>query len=353
MRALVISGGGSKGAFAVGALKYLMNERGLDWDVLAGTSTGALIVPMIAAKGKEALATLETEYTTVKTGDILDGEPVLRVIAGKPSLYGSGPLRKRIEAHITRELFETLKNSKKRMAVTSVDLRDGKLVYYQTGLTAIPSNDVVVQVDKLDQLVNAIHASASIPMAMPPVPNWRPGAGDDGYVDGGVREYVPIEIAIDAGADEICCIVLAPPLDKRGTYDKHFGSVVDVAQRAVDLLSEEVGASDIKLSQLYTDANVYINAVVGKLRAAGVKDDVIVPAFQNSGVKNPFASKRAVSLRIIRPQKPLRGDTLRFSPDDMRANLEYGYQCAKEQWDASKQVQVHALIAGDQPAPVV
>ncbi|HET7228960.1 MAG TPA: patatin-like phospholipase family protein [Longimicrobium sp.] len=352
MRALVISGGGSKGAFAVGALKYLMNERGLDFEILAGTSTGALITPMIAAKGKDALPTLEKEYTTVTTGDILDGTPALRVISGKPSLYGSGPLRKRIQQHITPEVFNTLKASRKRLAVTSVDLRDGKLVYYQTG-PAITTEELMVPVENTEQLVNAIYASASIPFAMPPVVNSRPGARDDGYVDGGVREYVPIEIAIDAGADEICCIILAPPFDKRATYDKRFGNVMDVAQRAVDLLSEEVGASDVKLSQLYTDANVYINAVVRKLRDAGVKDDVIVPAFQNPGVKNPFAGKRAVSLRIIRPQRPLLGDTLKFSPEDMKANLEYGYQCAKEQWDASKQVQVHALISGDALAPVV
>lgn len=339
MRALVISGGGSKGAFAVGALKYLMLERGLDFEVLAGTSTGALIVPMIAAQGKAALATLETEYTTVTTGDILDGSPALRVLGGKPSLYGTEPLHKRIAKSVTPQVFQALKASTRRMAVTSVDLRDGKLVYYQTGPTPIASDDVVVQVTSHEQLVQAIYASCSIPMAMPPVANSRPGAADDGYVDGGVREYVPIEIAIDAGADEIACIILAPPMDKRGTYDKRFGSVVDVAQRAVDLLSEEVGASDVKLSQLYTNASVYINAVVAKLRAAGVKDDVIVPAFQSAGVKNPFAGKRAVSLRIIRPQKPLRGDTLKFSPDDMKANLAYGFECAKAQWDASAQVQ--------------
>ncbi|HSU17139.1 patatin-like phospholipase family protein [Longimicrobium sp.] len=335
MRALVISGGGSKGAFAVGALKYLMLEKGLDFDILAGTSTGALIAPMIAAQGKAALAALETEYTTVTTKDILDGELAIRVLEGKPSFHGSKPLRKRIEAHVTQQVFDALRASKKRMAVTSVDLHDGKLVYYQTGPTPIPSDDVVVQVQTLEQLVNAIHASASIPVYMPPVPNSRPGAPADPYVDGGVREYVPIEIAIDAGADEICCIILAPQLEKRATFEKPKPNVVDVLQRSIDLLSEEVGASDVKLSQLYTSANVWINAVVGKLRAAGVKDDVIVPAFQNAGVKNPFAGKRAVSLRIIRPQKPLRGETLKFSPDDMKANLEYGFQCAKEQWDAS------------------
>jgi NTE family protein len=345
MRALVISGGGSKGAFAVGALKYLMLERGVDFEVLSGTSTGALIVPMVAAGGKAALATLETEYTTVTTHDILDGEPAIRLVEGKPSLHGSGPLRKRIEQHVTQAVFDTLRSSKKRVAVTATDLRDGKLVYYQTGQTPIPSDDVVVQVQSHEQLVNAIYSSASFPVFMPPVVNSRPGAPDDGYVDGGVREYAPIEIAIDAGADEIVCIILAPPLEKRATYDKRFGNVLDVAQRVIDLLSEEVGASDVKLSQLYTEANVYVNAVVGKLRKAGVKDDVLTDAFLNPGVKNPFAGKRAVSLRIIRPQRPLLGETLKFTPADMKANLEYGFQCAKEQWDASKQqIPVPALF---------
>jgi predicted acylesterase/phospholipase RssA len=344
MRALVISGGGSKGAFAVGALKYLMLEKGLDFDVLAGTSTGALIVPMIAAAGKAALATLETEYTTVTTNDILDGLPVERVIAGKPSLHGSGPLRKRIEARVTQAVFDTLHASKKRMAVTAVDLHDGKLVYYQTGVMPIVSDDVVVQVQSRDQLVNAIHSSASFPVFMPPVTNSRPGSPADTYVDGGVREYVPIEIAIEAGADEITCIILSPPLEKRATFDKASPNVLDVAQRVIDLLSEEVGSGDVKLSQLYTDANVYINAVVARLREAGVKDEVIVPAFQHAGVKNPFDGKRAVSLRIIRPMQPLKGETLKFTPADMKANLDYGFQCAKEQWDATRQVPVPALV---------
>ncbi|MBV9110049.1 MAG: patatin-like phospholipase family protein [Gemmatimonadetes bacterium] len=350
MRALVISGGGSKGAFAVGALKYLMLENGLDFDVLAGTSTGALIVPMIAALGKAALSTLETEYTTVTTADILDGSPVERVIDGKPSLHGSGPLRKRIEARVTQAVFDALHTSKKRVALTAVDLHDGKLVYFQTGLMPIASNDPVVQVQSRDQLVNAIHSSASFPVFMPPVANSRPGAPADTYVDGGVREYVPIEITIDAGVDEIACIILAPPRDKQATFDDPSPNVLDVAQRVIDLLSEEVGSSDVKLSQLYTDANVYINAVVARLRAAGVKDDVIVPAFQSAGVRNPFAGKRAVSLRIIRPQQPLKGDTLTFTPADMKANLDYGFQCAKEQWDAGRQVQVPALAG--QPSPV-
>jgi len=332
-RALVISGGGSKGAFAVGALKYLMLEKGLEFDVLAGTSTGALITPMVAAKGKDALPILETEYTTVTTGDILDGSPVLRVLLGKPSLYGTGPLKKRIEKHITPELYRTLAASARRLGVTTVDLRDGKLVYYQTGTPLVPNDDTVVQVTSHEQLVNAIYSSASIPFSMPPVENSRPDRPDDGYVDGGVREYVPIEFAIDAGVEEICCIILAPPLDKRPLYEKHFGGVFDVAQRAVDLLTEEVGASDLKLSRLYNQACIYFGAVQKKLLAEGVKPEVIESAFGDSGAKNPFAGKRTVRLCVIRPERPLKGETLKFTPEDMKANLAYGFECASKQWD--------------------
>ncbi|HUR31134.1 MAG TPA: patatin-like phospholipase family protein, partial [Saprospiraceae bacterium] len=47
MKALVISGGGSKGAWAGGLVEYLSRERGMEWDVLIGSSTGSLLVPCI------------------------------------------------------------------------------------------------------------------------------------------------------------------------------------------------------------------------------------------------------------------------------------------------------------------
>ncbi|HSM62892.1 MAG TPA: patatin-like phospholipase family protein, partial [Gillisia sp.] len=48
MRALVISGGGSKGAFAGGVAQYLMEEEGKKYDLFLGTSTGSLLIPHLA-----------------------------------------------------------------------------------------------------------------------------------------------------------------------------------------------------------------------------------------------------------------------------------------------------------------
>jgi predicted acylesterase/phospholipase RssA len=62
MKALVISGGGSKGSFGGGVAQYLIEEQGRDYDLLIGTSTGSLLVPFLAVK---KLDKLKEAYTTV------------------------------------------------------------------------------------------------------------------------------------------------------------------------------------------------------------------------------------------------------------------------------------------------
>ena len=46
--ALVISGGGSKGAFAGGVAQYLIEETKHHYDLFLGTSTGSLLVSHLA-----------------------------------------------------------------------------------------------------------------------------------------------------------------------------------------------------------------------------------------------------------------------------------------------------------------
>ena len=48
-KALVISGGGSKGAFAGGLAQYLIEEEQRVYDLFLGTSTGSLLVSHLAS----------------------------------------------------------------------------------------------------------------------------------------------------------------------------------------------------------------------------------------------------------------------------------------------------------------
>ena len=40
--ALILSGGGAKGAFQCGAEKYAREAKGYSWDIIAGVSAGAV-----------------------------------------------------------------------------------------------------------------------------------------------------------------------------------------------------------------------------------------------------------------------------------------------------------------------
>src|SRR5664279_378837 len=74
MKALVISGGGAKGAWAGGLIEYLSREKGMDWDILVGSSTGSLLVPCIAIK---AWDDIKRAYTTSRQSDIFSNCPFI------------------------------------------------------------------------------------------------------------------------------------------------------------------------------------------------------------------------------------------------------------------------------------
>lgn len=75
MRALVISGGGSKGAFAGGVAQYLMEGLGRDYDLFLGTSTGSLLVPHLAVHD---IGKLYNIFTNVQQHDIFSISPFVQ-----------------------------------------------------------------------------------------------------------------------------------------------------------------------------------------------------------------------------------------------------------------------------------
>ncbi|HEX8694558.1 MAG TPA: patatin-like phospholipase family protein [Longimicrobium sp.] len=339
-RALVISGGGSRGSFAVGALGHLMEKAGLDFHLFVGTSTGALIVPPLAARGKAGLAQLREEYTTVHTRDIVRERLSNPLKLSLISWYYTDPLAERIRNGVGEGDFRTIDGSARPVFLTTVNLQTGRLVYFQAGQAQPPvtiDDGDVVRVTSLQQLHRAMLASSSIPVLMPPVrvPGPQP---DDPFVDGGVREYAPIKIAIEAGADEIICIVLAPPPKQAPPRPMKLDTVIPILKRTVDLLSNEVGENDIRLSKLFTDILLYRAEVGARIKEkCGLSDAEVaalldVPRFRRVFRNAEGEERRAVRLCVIRPEAPLQGDTLRFDPKEMTANLAYGEKCAAAQY---------------------
>lgn len=331
--ALVVSGGGSKGAFAVGAVKYLLQERGLDFDILAGTSTGALVTTLVAADGADSVPILEGEYTSAGPGTIIEERDPPAAILRASSLYTARGLQQRIRTLITEERFRRLRDSGRTLILATVELESGRLIYWYTGPGALrTAHGEARRITTHGTLMRALLASASIPVAMPPVT-----IDGRSYMDGGIREYAPIEATLDAGATDIHVVMLAPEPGTKPPAAPPFDRILEIGRRSLELLMEEAGENDLRAARVFTDARRYLDDLAGALRSDhGWTQDQVDALFRSVGT--PLLGRRAASLRVIRPAALLDGDTLEFDPEIMRRNLRLGFDRAREDWTTGRPI---------------
>lgn len=181
--ALVISGGGSKGAFAVGILKSLFKTAShLHFDHIIGTSTGSLIAPF-AAVGD--VTTLEKLYTSVSTEDIITKFDIGNRFLFNNSLFGVEPLARLIEQNYTNEFYKKLNGTGSFIYLTTTCLQTGETTYF-TNDPKLPFPGMAY-LENGDMFRRAVLASTCQPVLMPPIeikPGSRPFRQ---YVDGGSK----------------------------------------------------------------------------------------------------------------------------------------------------------------------
>jgi NTE family protein len=330
-RALVISGGGSKGAFAVGALKRLKQEyANLDFDAYVGTSTGSLIIPL-AAVGE--LNLLETIYTTQTEGSIVKK---LRIgdRLNADGIFDANPLWNLINQHFTDAKYNQIQTLGKKLYINCVCLQTEELVVFTNDVN-FKSNDnyQVTQIENANHFRRAVMASACQPVFMPsiqvnkdisnhPQKNFQ-------FVDGGVRQYAGIEMAIDAGAKEIFTILLSSS-ENSAVENKQFGNLFDILQKTIATFTSDVGKNDLIIPNQFNEALKYIEAVKNKMVREGISRDDVNRYFFIRGRENPYEDKIPLKLFTIRPNSPLGGGPggLSFDPTEMKAMITKGKNAA-------------------------
>ena len=324
-RALVISGGGSKGAFAIGVLKELFaTYPRLDFEIFVGTSAGSLVVSLAFLKKMD---TLERIYTTISNRDLfIEGNIVDRL--GETSLFDVTPAWKMIENNYPDSNYDLLLASGKKVFLTTVCLQTNELNVFTNDASSIHSSGYkVVQTINANHFRRAMLASSCEPVFMPPIQIGRnvPGAAnpDYQYVDGGVIEYVGVQMAIDAGATEIFCILLSP--DNAAKVKPQFSNLISILGETVDILTGEVGKNDLTITDQYAAALRYIAGVKAQMLAAGVTKAEIDQYF-TLAQPNIFQNKEAIKIFKIRPQDFLGGGPggLTFNPNEMKGMMAKG-----------------------------
>jgi len=207
MKALVISGGGSKGAFAGGVAQYLIQDLKHDYDLYLGTSTGSLLVPHLSL-GK--VDKVKEMYTSVNQSSIFSncpfiikkkfGEDIIEInhwnvlknfLKGSNTFGESKNLKKLISQEFTQLEFETLKTSNKEIIITVSNLSLNTVEYKSI-------NDC-----SYEDFCEWIWISCNY---IPFMSLVRKNGCD--YADGGFASMIPIEEAIRRGATHVDAIIL-------------------------------------------------------------------------------------------------------------------------------------------------
>ena len=331
-RALVISGGGSKGAFAVGVIKKLMsNFPNLSFDRYVGTSTGSLIIPL-AAMG--AFDLLEELYSTQKTENIIK-KSNLGDRLNQHSIFDATPLWKLIEQYYNDDNWKILQESGKKIYLTSTCLQTSELVIFTNDKQAATSSSYEVrQLVNADHFRKAVMASACQPVFMPPIKVNKDVPGDSHpnyqFVDGGVREYAGVEMAIDNGATEVFTILLST--GEKVIFDTEFKTIFPIMQQTIDIFMEDVGKNDLIIPSQYNEALLYIEAVKAKMKRAGVAEATVNEYFKIRGKENPYEDKVPIKFFTFRPKEPLGGGPggLTFDPTEMKKMIATGQRVTNE-----------------------
>ncbi|MFN8497837.1 MAG: patatin-like phospholipase family protein [Anaerolineae bacterium] len=239
MIAFVLSGGGSRGALEVGALRALF-EAGIAPEMLVGSSVGALNATGIAAEPTLAgVKRLEQAWLLARSSDIFPGNwatEAWRFVTRQDSLYPSDGLRKFAAESLPPGVTTYGDIRRVKLYVTAANLNTASLYVYGDDPSA--------------KLVDAAVTSAALPPVFPPV-----RYNGYQYVDGGVVANVPITVAIDKGATEIYALNLGytdePEPDVRGVVSVVLQTIsVLLYQQLLDDLQDVARRPDIKLHQI-------------------------------------------------------------------------------------------------------
>lgn len=237
-RGLVISGGGSKGAYGGGVIECLATQNNIKWDGIYGCSTGSLLAMLVSV---DRIDELKHIYTSLSHKDIFSVNPfnkygkidklnaLCRIVQGKTSLGETENLYRLIKEYFPNEYFEESKSKKLKIAVSN----------YTTGKVEFIYN----RKSEYEDFIKSIYASASVPIFSDLVK-----IGNCFYADGGVIENVPIQTAINDGLKEIDVIINR--VEKRPLEDKKLSNMWDVFNRTVELMEREISDSDISIGSL-------------------------------------------------------------------------------------------------------
>jgi len=191
---LVLGGGGARGFAHIGVLKSL-EKRGLEPVAIAGCSMGGLVGALIAA-GYDHQGILDI-VAEIKPWKLLDVGKMGSLIGGSGMAHQMG-----------KYLPDTFEELKVPLAVTAVDLQEGKLAVFTEG-----------------PLQPALRGTSSIPGIISPEQH-----GDRYLIDGGLLNNLPVDVIRSLTNAPVLAVDVAAPANRHVPLDE------SLMERAKDII---------------------------------------------------------------------------------------------------------------------
>lgn len=247
MRALVISGGGSKGAFAGGVAQYLIENDKQEYDIFMGTSTGSLLISHLASNKINAI---KQAFTHVTQASIFSNNPfvikqkgkivktkinhfnvIKNFIRGKKTFGESLNLRQLLSKEISPSLFESIKTTSSEVVVCVSNLTLNKIEFKS------------ISDCSYDDFIDWIWISCNyLPFMSLVVKNRYE------YADGGFGCIIAIEEAIKRGATHVDAIVLTT--EEQQLNRMRSRNAFDLLLSTFDFMSDQIYLDNLKVGEL-------------------------------------------------------------------------------------------------------
>ncbi len=216
--ALVLGGGGSLGAVEAGFIRRLM-ELGVRFDLVVGTSVGALNAAHVAFHEDASHDCLSEIWLGLARRRLYSRNPwpvALGLWRSRMSLFDNKFLKELISTHLQEDRFES---ARVPLHMTATDICSGQRKIFSEG-----------------SISQAILASTAIPGIFPPVQI-------DGrmYVDGGVTSGGDIAVAMEKGATTVVYIDLRPTVEVRCPRN-----ILELVTRSFEILADDRAACAIE-----------------------------------------------------------------------------------------------------------
>lgn len=253
---LVLTGGGARAAYQVGALRAIAQITQFDknpFKVISGYSAGAINGAWLASRAdhfQRATDSMWNEWASITPERVFNMEiqNVLRIALCwlKDRLFGSmtrrqitylldtTPLqnfiRSRIDfGSIQRHLQE---GNLRALSVTAANYRTGHSVTFFSGDESIKDWKSLNRISVRTEIrPEHVIASSAIPIFFPPIK-----VGDSHYGDGMVRLNAPLSAAVHLGADRLLVIGIRGP-SSTSSDESHYGESVTIGEIAGTILN--------------------------------------------------------------------------------------------------------------------